>query len=91
VQVSHTNGSKFFCRLLAVFAFNDANNLAHQLAFVQHSKIVLDCCPIYNKPILELKDSFNLIHVNAVDQMVEFKARKGTKDQFYLCTTVESY
>ncbi len=91
VQVSHQNGTKFYCKLLSVFVFKDVVQVEHQLAFVQHSKIREECSHMYKRPLLELKDSYNLIAINAVDRMVEFKPRRGTDDQFYLHTDVEYY
>ncbi len=69
----------------------DVNGSKHNLAFVQHSKIVEHSSSIYHKPLLELEDSYNLISTDAIDQMVEFKPKRGKTDQFYLCITVENY
>jgi len=85
IQVNHEDGTKFYSRLLAVFEY-----LEQKLAFVQHTKL-LHFSAIYGKQILQLKDSYNVILVDAVDQMVEFKLRRGTEDEFYLHTTVENY
>ena len=44
---------------------------------------------LYKVPLLQLNNNYNLIPVNAIDCIVEFKPRRVHEDQFYVYTSVE--
>src|SRR4051794_13266736 len=91
IQVSNSDGSKFFCRLLAIFSFIDLLGRGHNLAFVQHVIVVHEYDELYKHLLVELDNSYDIIPLEAVDNMVDFKPRRTQKNQYYIHPIVEEY